>query len=433
MVLCYDTRVAAEANGLPEERPMRRHAWLSVLPWLWMACARPIGTVFPEEPRPDACCEEPDAGPVEDGGGDGSCSQPLCTVGCEFGEQVLLDEQGMPLFTYDAQLMPNGRALITGSQGWGRPESLVVWLVDLGERPTVLSRVTLTGEWLTVGGRQGVDRALLVRHREDWTTDALWATVSGDSVDLSNPIPVCEACYPARSGPVISSDRMVVGVERRDEAVVEVALNQGDGWHWVTSDTGESVELLDLGDRILVVYLQAGFVVRQVLSWEGDILSPPTAVSDESFFVGDLGAAAQPAGGAMVWGFQPEDEKGDIVGIRLDARGDRVWSRVVPRAAGFAVGLSACWQGRTHLALWGEMTGPCGVGVHGLVLVDVDAPPDGHVLAGPGLVSEPIRHRTASYSIWPVCVFDSDRAVVFWGGWQEETFYGLYGRIVSPR
>ena len=230
---------------------------------------------------------------------------------------------------------------------------------------------------------------------------------------------------------MVAGNGVALAFENRDVSTIDVGMLAGEGeMVLVTSDNGTNPVLADLGDKVMVAYLQMGAAMVQVFSWDGTILVPPTQIPVDGDFTGDLALSVR-GGIPVLWGFQYHEPLGTIVDMMLDEQGDLVAEQRFRSAAAFPSGLFACSDDWSSVLVWGEMTGSCGVGVHGMVFAGSLSQRGDMLLGGPGLISESIAHQSASYSLWPVCAITDGVGFVVWGGWQEDAYYGLYGRTLN--
>ena len=220
-----------------------------------VGCMRPIGTIWDEDVW-DACCGfdaspgdgGPDAGPMPDAG----CAGPLCGD-CHMGPQVFLEGETEPHFTYDVELVSGHRALVTGAEGWNSPSNLAVWLIGPLPDLVVADKVTMQGDWLAAGAEPGSDRVALLRHKEDWSTDLTWATLSESGIQTGAVIDICADCFPTRTGPVVRGSRAAFSVEHRDDSALDVGITGPGGLSVISICEGWPTRIIEMENGSIAV------------------------------------------------------------------------------------------------------------------------------------------------------------------------------------
>ncbi|MCD6498500.1 MAG: hypothetical protein J7M25_09410 [Deltaproteobacteria bacterium] len=395
-------------------------------------CTRPIGTVLPGGPdggvdaSPDASTKD---GQLWDAASptDGACDEIMAGA-CSVGSLTTIEAQTAPRFAFDVETMADGRILVTGAEGWTGKDNLVVWILSPTTELPVDARATVEGDWLSAGAAPTMSTAALLRHTEAGATDVIWMDAQGGSIDLSAPTNLCEQCFPAFKGPVVKGGTVAVAVEHQQDSSLDIGLiHRNQPVTWVTSDSGDEPELVALDDRVMAVYHQNQDLVAQVISWDGQLIVGPTPLGLAGI-TGDFGLLAND-GTVVLWAFRSGEPLGDILEVNLDQDAQVTSQHEYSKVASLPMGLSVCRRLTVTSVVWGEMTGPCGAGVHGmLVLAGRQAP-----LAGPALISNPIKQSTSTYSLWPGCVSSAGGGLftVIWGGWQTDANYALYGRSIQ--
>jgi len=395
-------------------------------------CTRPIGTVLPGgsdggiDASADASTNDgqlPDAAwPT-----DGACDQIMAGA-CSVGSLTTIEAHTAPRFAFDVETMADGHILVTGAEGWSGKDNLVVWILSPTTELPVEARTTVEGDWLSAGADPALSTAALLRHTETDGTDVIWMDAQGGSLDLSAPTNLCEQCFPAFKGPVLSNGTAAVAVEHRQDSSLDIGLvTRNHPVAWATSDNGDEPELVALDDRVMAVYRQNQDLVAQVISWDGQLIVGPTALGLADI-TGDF-ALLENDGTVAVWAYRRADPMGDILEVDLDRNAQVTSQHEYTKVASLPMGLSVCRRLTVTSVVWGEMTGPCGAGVHGMLVAAGRQAP----LAGPALISNPIKQSTSTYSLWPGCVSSAGGGLftVIWGGWQTDANYALYGRNIQ--
>jgi hypothetical protein len=386
------------------------------------ACGRALGGGPDAQPdqdggpdaRPPVDAARPDAGP-------GGCTVPAAPV-------VLVNE-GAPALALSAVALPDGRFAVGAITGWSQDMAGRLLLVDRADL-AVRGWASLSEPYVHVG--YDPQRAEVVVAAQDNGRTTIHAFDVGSDAPLETGATLlCDGCSPFFQGPVSGNGGVAVAVEEWSAGTVRVHVRPpGADPAFAPGEaiTGSTPSLAALPDRLLLVFLVEGRPWAVALDWSGVPLADPT----------ELGLDAEDRVRALAVGPHQDGEVEAAAAIErngsqvltrlvLDADGQRLDAQDVADGEGFANELSVSRSGDSLAVVWGETYGLGRVGAH-LLAFDRS---DGAVQHGPALISPTTTQTFSSYTVWAVAAPHPAGHAVFWGGWHEDTNYGLYGKLVA--
>jgi len=360
---------------------------------------------------------------------------PDGSPGCDIPEEMtIIENPTEPSFVMEIEQTIGGHYVLGGAQGW-QNLTAGLWL--------------LASHDLSVMDSIGVDGEMVFPSIKDQAT--IWTvTVKDNEVSLHHyemvvefmsevsiggflgSVSICNECVPAWQGPVYFGGKFYVATRSfGDQHVTLTGVDVANGSigdienidvfpgsdPWLAADEEHLylVYLLDNAVRFLA-FDETGAQVG-----EEHTLEPASAV-------GVLGVTEAMEGGAWV-AFSSHDED---MNLEFNLGKANINGQIDPwivmdtsLGGGFHVSMT---ESRSLLGIsWGEIYGQGRVGAHFMALEAYDT----SLLTEDTLLSPPIGRSSVSHSIWSAIAPHRKGFVTVWGGWNEETNHGIYGKILK--
>jgi hypothetical protein len=340
-------------------------------------------------------------------------------------DQVKIQTLAEPSFVYSLDRTGGDRYVVGCSQGWNE-QSAQLLLID--------------GNSLARQGAVEVDAETVRARFDQWSGDVIalaetqsevwylrYEVIAAQHLELVDERLLCEQCQAAWGGP--ETVEAYVGAAVRDlsdEWVRVFVMGRTEAAEVFESESveGTSPQLVAVGASLSLLYVRDQKLWDSALDSDG-VLAPPIertsspieALLGASSYSDDIvGAAVLTASASdprlemIVW----SGEWGwGSTSVSMPANMDHPVEGTVTLSHGI-VGF-----------VWGQTQGDVGTFIAG------GEPSPYQSVFGPYRVSDPVNQSPSEHSIWPATSYHDYGYAVVWGGWDEDTGYGIYGKIVS--
>jgi hypothetical protein len=357
-----------------------------------------------------------------DAGVDGS---PGCTVP---EEPIVIQSPTEPCFVTETARTPFGDYLMGGAQGWQQIQASL-WLLSGDDLSTV--------DTLAVGAEMAFP-ACAPTGNEAWAVTEsdnqvilMEYRVTGSTIEQapgSEPQLICNDCAPAWQSPVITSDRVALAVRFFGENQLQVISRERSTSGFTLSPfvIGRSPKLVAMSDGLALFYRADEQAWLWRLDENAQPLAEPVAL-ELSPVIDVVGAASEGGDHAWVGALLSDGLQSELMFGRVQSDGELDTWASFSGLMDYGLYTSMTFSRGMLGVSWGVTYGEGRVGAHFLAM-NASAP---EVVADPVLVSPPVGRSSVSHTVWSSIAPHPQGFAVIWGGWNEQTYHGQYGKILS--
>jgi hypothetical protein len=350
-------------------------------------------------------------------------------VGCVVPDDpVIIHNETAPAFVHSLDRVGDRYYVLGGSEGWQDMQA-GLWLLD-PDTLDPIHRQTVSAEMVYASYDRYNDEVVAVTNNDSFLQFIRYEITMDQGLMVTDQRSLCNDCAAGWQGPAFGAYQAAVAVRHFGSDELQVYILPRSTQEVLATQTvqGGTPRLVVGVDAPVLIYQYDQLLHYYPFYWTSDPVHDPRVVSDDPIMaVLDTRAGASNNRWVAVLNSPQDQGVVRLYSDYLDQPPPEYWE--VPDVLEYAQYWSISDSGDTVAMAWGETFGEGRVGAHFMAFSIFNT----QLIFGPELISDPISHPSASYSVWAAAAPHPDGHAVVWGAWQEQTFHGIYGKIIRCR